>query len=66
MAEREPREATAGFMQSFWRDERGRTLTGSERGYSDEMSVGGMDGGNSGRRSSAMNCVNWECVRDVK
>jgi len=58
MAEREPKEATAGLMQSFWREERGRTLTGSDGDADeDERRDGGMDGGKEGRRSSVMNCV---------
>jgi len=66
IAERVDSDATAGFMQSFCRDDSGSTLMGSVVGSRAVRRLGGIDGGNEGRRSSDMNWLSWECVRDVK
>ena len=70
MADKDPKRATAGLMQSFCRDDNGSCLTVSAAGLSEslvlwEISSSGSDGGNAGRRSSEMNCVSCECVREV-
>jgi hypothetical protein len=70
MAESDPNRATDGLMHNFCLDDNGSCLTVSEVGFSsfcpleDIISVG-IDGGKDGRRNSEMNCVSWECVREV-
>lgn len=67
MAPTEPRRATAGLMHRRWRDDSGICRMGSAVDFS--VLAGspnsGRDDGNDGRRSSAMNCVSCEWVRDV-
>lgn len=66
MAWTDPRRATEGLIQSFWRDDSGSSFTGSVEGTSDPLATEvGKEDGNTGRRSSVINCDNWEWVLDV-
>lgn len=51
-------------MQRFLRDPRVRCLRSSISGSFLDFSSEGMDGGKLTLRSSLMNCVSWECVRE--
>lgn len=53
---------TEGLMQRFLREPRVRCLRSSTFEALGESSL--MAGGNLGRRSSLINWVSWECVRE--